>query len=173
MKSFHIKVSEGTGDPVRRSVSGHPPRRGIFRGEICGMSSSGGAPQACPHTTTNEQIRPTTRPQFLLSNPLSSSHPPLPSTHPVRLSSLFFVFVSLFEKCSCLFVPGPDPGLGPGVSDATKLESHFYGEPTLEALSRPPAELDPETSATYVCSLSQPCRNSPSAPSAKFWKITV
>jgi hypothetical protein len=37
MKSFHIIVSEGTGDldPVRRSASGHPLRRGIFFGEIC------------------------------------------------------------------------------------------------------------------------------------------
>jgi hypothetical protein len=73
MKSFHITVSEGTGDPVRRSVSGHPPRRGIIRGEICGMRTSGGARQACPQTTENEQIRPTTRPWFLLSKPLSSS----------------------------------------------------------------------------------------------------
>jgi hypothetical protein len=48
MKSFHIPVCEGTGDRVRRSVSGHPPRRGIFLGEICGMRSWGGAPNAPP-----------------------------------------------------------------------------------------------------------------------------
>jgi hypothetical protein len=68
-------------------------------------------------------------------------------------------------------VPGPAPGLGPDVSDAAK--SNFYGEPPLEEISRPPAELDPETSATHVCSPRQPCRNSPPAPPAKFGKIVV
>jgi hypothetical protein len=113
--------------------------------------------------------------------------PSLPSTYPVRLASLFLVFVSLFEKCSCLFVPGPDPCLVWEGSDATK--SKFSGEVHHErnikaaAGTRPgnlsdarmlaKPELDPETSATHVCSLGQPCRNSPSAPPAKFVKISV
>jgi hypothetical protein len=48
MQSFHITVSDGKGDPVQQGVSGHPPRRGTFRGEICGMRSSAGTPQARP-----------------------------------------------------------------------------------------------------------------------------
>jgi hypothetical protein len=63
------------------------------------------------------------------------------------------------------------PGSRTGVSDATKY--NFYGEPPHEEISRPPAKLDPETSATHVCSLSQTCWNSPSAPPARFGNITV
>jgi hypothetical protein len=70
-----------------------------------------------------------------------------------------------------LFVPGADPGVLPEVSDATKY--NFYGEPHLNKLSGPPAELDPETSATHVCSPIQLGRNSTSAPPAKYGKITV
>jgi hypothetical protein len=105
MKSFHVTVSEGMGDPVRRSVSGHPPRRGIFRGEICGMSNSGGAPQACPQTTNNEQIRPATRPWILLSKPLSSSHPPSlrHAQCDLPLSSLS-LYLCLRNVHVCLFV---------------------------------------------------------------------
>jgi hypothetical protein len=135
MKSFHITVSECPGDPVQRSVSGHSPRRGIFRGEICGMRSSAGAPQACPQITKNEQIRSTTRPWFLLSKPLSSSHAPsLRYTQcdlPLSCLSLYLCF----EKCSYLFAPGPDPGLGPEGFDATKYK--FYGEGSPQGANPP------------------------------------
>jgi hypothetical protein len=127
MKSFHITVSEGTGDPVWRSVSEHPPRLGIFRGDICGMRSSGGAPQACPQTTKNEQIRPTTRPWFLLSKPLSSFHPPsLRHTQcDLPLSSLS-LHLCLRNVQVCLFSV-QTRCLGREGSHATK--SKFSGEP--------------------------------------------
>jgi hypothetical protein len=80
----------------------------------------------------------------------------LPSTYPVRLAYIFFVFVYLFEKCSCLFVPGQNPDLLP---EYQMLPNIIFTGSLLEETSRPPAELDPETSATHVCSLSQPCRN--------------
>jgi hypothetical protein len=99
MKSFHITVSEGAGDPVRRSASGHPPRRGIFRGEICGMRSSGSAPQARPKLLTTSRFATQTgrgsySPSLLLSKPLSSSHPPSATTSASCLSLL----------CLCIFV---------------------------------------------------------------------
>jgi hypothetical protein len=135
MKSFHITVSEGTGDldPVRRSVSGHPLRRGIFFGEIC---SSGSAPQARPNRSKNAQSRPTTRPWFLLSKPLSSSHPtPLRHKHcdDLPLSSLS---AYVFEKRSCSSVPGPDPGRGLEASDATK-RNFRWGPPLKKFQHRP------------------------------------
>jgi hypothetical protein len=161
MKSFHITVSEGTGDldPVRRSVSAHPPRRGIFW-QDSRTRSSGSAAQALPNRYyQDEQSRPTPRPCFLLSRSFSSSHPPSVrhTYYNLSLSSLY-----LFEKRSCLFVPGPDLGQRPEAPDTTIL--NLRRDILLAKKSSTPAELDLETSAIHASSRSQPSRNSPSAP---------
>jgi hypothetical protein len=86
LKSFDITVSESTGDPARRSVSGCPPRRGTFLGEIFGMRSWGGAPSAPPKLLRTSRFAP--QPAVVPTLQASLFFPPsFPLPYPARLAS--------------------------------------------------------------------------------------
>jgi hypothetical protein len=117
MKTFHITFTEGNGDPVRRRVCGHPPRRGIILARFSGCAAWEAHLRRGPQTTKNKQIRPTTRPWFiLLSGPLSSFPPPsvrhLPSATCLSLVGTQFRRVNLIGVQVLLYISNTLPYSG-------------------------------------------------------------